>query len=385
MGPTVKLEYAKKTALRYKHSSNEQKSKMLDEFCATFDYNRKYAIQKLGALSKHNRPGKPKNKPGPKSKYNLPEILKPLEAIWLAANLPCSTRLKAILSLWINAYQERFGSLSFGVLKKLAGISKNTIERILKPIRILHTGKGRSTTKPGLILKHQIPIKTNQWDESKPGFIEADTVAHSGNSLAGDFVYTLDTVDIATGWTEQRALYNKGEQGIIAQIRDMEASLPFPLLGFDCDNGSEFLNWTLMKHFQNRKFPVGFTRSRPYHSDDNAHIEQKNWTHVRQWLGYRRFENPRIVDLLNDLYKNEWCFFHNFFLPSVKLTEKKRVASKIVKKHDDPKTPYQRILDSKFISDETKTRLRKQFESLNPFDLRQMMDHKIKNIHKLAK
>ena len=385
MGPTVKLEFAKKTALRYKLSQNSQKSQILNEFCATFDYNRKYAIRKLNSLTKRNRPQKPKNKPGPKSKYNLPEILGPLKEIWLASNLPCSKRLKAILPLWINPYQQRFGSLPFDVLKKLAKISKNTIDRILKPARILHRGKGRSTTKPGLILKHQIPIKTNQWDETKPGFLEADTVAHCGDSIAGDYAYTVDAVDIATGWTEQRAIFNKGEQGVITQMRDMEASLPFPLLGFDCDNGSEFLNWTLMKHFQNRKFPVDFTRSRAYHSNDNAHVEQKNWTHIRQWLGYRRFEDPKIVELLNDLYKNEWRFLHNFFLPSVKLTEKKRVGSKIVKKHDDPKTPCQRVLDSKFVSDEMKSVLRKQFETLNPFELKDVIDEKIKRIHKLAK
>ncbi len=385
MGPTVKLEFAKRTALRYKTAQIGEKSTILDEFCATFDYNRKYAIRKLRALADQRRPKKTKNKPGPKSKYDLPEVLKPLKEIWLASNLPCSKRLKAIIPIWINPYQQRFGSLSFDVLKKLAKISKNTIDRILKPTRILHRGKGRSTTKPGLILKHQIPIKTNQWDETKPGFLEADTVAHCGDSLAGDFAYTIDAVDIATGWTEQRAIYNKGEQGVITQMRDMEASLPFPLLGFDCDNGSEFLNHALMKHFLNRKFPVDFTRSRPYHSDDNAHVEQKNWTHVRQWLGYRRFEDPRIIVLLNDLYKNEWRFLHNFFLPSVKLTEKKRIASKIVKKHDSPKTPCQRVLDSKFVSDEMKSILRKQFETLNPFELKDAIDQKIKHIHKLAK
>ncbi|MBI4218406.1 MAG: integrase [Elusimicrobia bacterium] len=385
MGPSLKKTLFEKIAKRYQEARGGQKSTILDEFCANFDFNRKYVIRRLNTIIKRKRPPQTKQKPGPKSKYDLPEVLKPLKEIWLASNLPCSKRLKAILPLWINSYQQRFGSLSFDVLKKLTRMSKNTIDRILKPIRILHTGKGRSTTKPGLILKHQIPIKTNQWDETRPGFLEADTVAHCGNSLAGDYAYTIDAVDIATGWTEQRAIFNKGEQGVITQMRDIEASLPFPLLGFDCDNGSEFLNWTLMKYFQNRKFPVTFTRSRPYHSDDNAHIEQKNWTHVRQWLGYRRFEDPRITDLLNDLYQNQWRLLHNFFLPSVKLAEKKRVGSQIVKKYDLPKTPCQRVLDSKLVSDEIKSILKKQFESLNPFQLKDVIDEKIKHIHKLAK
>jgi hypothetical protein len=271
------------------------------------------------------------------------------------------------------------------VIKKLLRISKNTIDRILKPIRIQYTGKGRSTTKPGLLLKHQILIKTNQWDESKPGFLEADTVAHCGNSLAGDFAYTLDAVDIATGWTEQRAVYGKGETGVLKQIKDIEASLPFPLLGFDSDNGIEFINWHLARYFQNRKPSVDFTRSRPYQKNDNAHIEQKNWTHVRQWLGYRRFENLQIVLLLNDLYTKKWRLFHNLFLPSVKLQEKKRIRSRIVKKHDSPKTPYQRVLDSPVIPKETKQYLTDILKPLNPFDLRETIDHKIKIIHSLAK
>jgi len=163
--------------------------------------------------------------------------------------------------------------------------------------------------------------------------------------MTGDFVNTADFVDIATGWTEQRAVWGKGETDVLAQIRDVEASLPFALRGFDSDNGGELLNFHLLRHFtDNRKTPIQSTRSRAYKKDDNAHIEQKNYTHVRQKPGYRRFDNQKIVDLLNDLYKNEWRLYHNFFLPSVKLIEKERIRSKIIKKHDKPKTPYQRIL-----------------------------------------
>jgi hypothetical protein len=203
---------------------------------------------------------------------------------------------------------------------------------------------GRSTTKPGTLLRRQIPIKTNQWDETRPGFLEADTVAHCGDTTAGTYVNTVDFVDIATGWTEQRAVFGKGERGVVEQVKDVEQSLPFPLLGFDCDNGSEFLNYHLVRHFAGR--PIAFTRSRAYHKDDNAHIEQKNWTHVRQWLGYERLDRPEAVELLNDLYRTEWRLFHNFFCPSVKLIAKDRIGSKTVRRHDSPKTPYQRIIES---------------------------------------
>jgi hypothetical protein len=198
-------------------------------------------------------------------------------------------------------------------------------------------------------------------------------------------IYTLNLTDLATGWTEQRAVWGKGEIDILPQLKHIEASLPFPLLGFDCDNGSEFLNWHIVHHFQQRKQPVAFTRSRPYKKDDNAHIEQKNWTQVRQWLGYQRFDNPDLVPLLNDLYTSQWRLFHNFFLPSTKLLKKQRIGSKIVKKHDIPKTPYHRLLESKCISSQTKAQLKNLFQTLNPFTLRKTIDLKIAKIRQLAR
>jgi hypothetical protein len=191
------------------------------------------------------------------------------------------------------------------------------------------------------------------------------------------FIYTLDTVDIATGWTEQRAVWGKGETGVLEQISNIEKSLPFPLRGFDSDNGSEFLNYHLLRHFSQRKNPIRFTRSRAYHKDDNAHIEQKNWTHVRQWIGYERLDKKELVPLLNNLYTEEWRLFHNFFCPSVKLIAKKRFESKIIKHHDAPKTPYQRILESPYVSKSLKATLSKQLENLNPFLLRKTMEIKL--------
>jgi hypothetical protein len=307
-----------------------------------------------------------------------------LKAIWLAANLPCSKRLKACIPIWLPAYQQRNGQLPDDMIAKLLAISPPTIDRIFKPVRIKYKKRGVSTTRPGSILRNQIPVKTGQWDETRPGFLEADTVAHCGTSMAGQFIFSLDIVDIATQWTEQRAVWGKGERGIKEQIEDVESSLPFPIQGFDCDNGSEFLNHHLVRYFHDRRNPVQFTRSRAYRKDDNSHIEQKNWTHIRQWLGYDRFDNIKLVSLINDLYTNEWRCYHNFFLPSVKLVDKNRVGSKTIKKFDTPKTPYQRILESPDISIKTKKSLQKQFSHLDPFQLREAMEKRLANIFKLC-
>jgi hypothetical protein len=224
----------------------------------------------------------------------------------------------------------------------------------------------------------------DQWNEKRPGFLEADTVAHCGESLLGMFAYTIDFVDIATSWTEQRAVWGKGEASVLDQIKDVENSLPFPLLGFDCDNGSEFLNHHLVRHFSKRKKPVQFTRSRPYHKDDNAHVEQKNWTHVRQWFGYDRLGKQEVVPLMNDLYSSQWRLYHNFFCPSFKLLKKERIGSKIIKKHDNPKTPYQRIIESAYVSQNVKNELTKLAKNLNPFQLRKSIEIKLKKIFEIC-
>jgi len=378
MSPRSKREYLETVYLRYKQATRSEKTSILDEFCVTYQCHRKHAIRILRGFKRFTKPKARKR--GKPSVYLNEAILAPLKAIWLAANLPCSKRLKAMLPMWLPKYAERFGMLSENVIQALLKISPSTIDRVLKPTRIHYTKRGRATTKPGTLLRKQIPVKTNQWDELRPGFLEADTVAHCGDSTQGMYANTIDFVDIATTWTEQRAVWGKGETGVLEQIKRIERTLPFPILGFDCDNGGEFLNWTLLRHFTQRKQPVQFTRSRAYKKDDNAHIEQKNWTHVRQWLGYDRLSNPRVVPLLNNLYENEWRRFHNFFCPSVKLIQKERIGSKTVKKYDPPKTPYERIMESELVSKEVKQKLSKQLENLNPFRLREIMDKKLKRI-----
>ena len=378
MSPQSKREYQETIHLRYKNAIRQEKTAILDEFCATCECHRKHAIRVLRGFKRFTKPKTKKR--GKPPVYQKEAILKPLKKIWLAANLPCSKRLKVMLPIWLPGYVKLFEELSPEVTSDLLNISPPTIDRILKPIRIHYTKRGRSTTKPGTLLRKQIPIKTNQWDESRPGFLEADTVAHCGDSTAGMYVNTIDFVDIATGWTEQRAVWGKGETGVLEQIQHVEKTLPFPILGFDCDNGGEFLNYHLQRHFTERKQPVQFTRSRSYHKDDNAHIEQKNWTHIRQWLGYDRLDNINIVPLLNNLYTKEWRLFHNFFCPSVKLISKERIGSKNIKRHDPPKTPYQMIMESPHIQNAAKLSLSIQLETLNPFLLRKTMDTKMKII-----
>ena len=383
MSPQSKKEYLEAIYPRYKSArSKDQKTKILNEFCYICGYHRKHAIRLLARFKRFTKPKIRKR--GKPSVYNQPSILKALERIWLDASMPCSKRFVTIIPLWLPHYP---GGLDLPVIKALKKISAPTIDRVLKHSRKKYKRVNISTTKPGTLLRKQIPIKTNQWDEFRPGFLEADTVAHCGGSLNGLYANTVDFVDIATGWTEQRAVWGKGEIGVLEQIKDVEASLPFELRGFDSDNGGEFLNYHLLRHFtDNRKSPIQFTRSRAYKKDDNAHIEQKNYTHVRQKLGYRRFENPQIVNLLNDLYKYEWRLYHNFFLPSVKLIDKERVRSKVFKKHDKPQTPYQRVLkaDSIDVSIPAKHKLTQLFQDLNPFDLKKIIDKKIDKILNLA-
>jgi hypothetical protein len=382
MSPRSKKEYRETIFLRYKKATRKVKSRILDEFCATCGYHRKHAIRVLKKFKRFTKP-KPKKR-GRRAVYRAEDIIRPLKRIWLAANLPCSKRLKAIISLWLPGYADTFGPPPLETIKALKKISSSTIDRILRPVRAHYTKHGRSTTKPGTLLRKHIPIRVNQWDESRPGYLEADTVAHCGESMAGLFAFTVDLVDIATGWTEQRAVWGKGETGVFEQIRDVEKKLPFAILGFDCDNGSEFLNYHLYKYFTKRNKPVAFTRSRAYHKDDNAHIEQKNWTHVRQWIGYDRLDHPGVVNVLNSLYTTEWGLFHNFFCPSVKLISKERKGSKTIKRHDSPKTPYQRIMASSFIELSVKEELSRQLENLNPFMLRKAIEIKLKKVFQLC-
>lgn len=302
----------------------------------------------------------------------------------MATNFICSKRLVAVIKIWLPFYLIDFPNvLSEEQQKLLLQISHASIDRVLKKYRKKNRKLGLSSTKPGSLLKKHIPIKTNQWDESRPGFVEADTVAHCGSSLVGHYIHTIQVVDIATGWTECRAAWGKGERGVFDALRNIEDALPFKILGFDSDNGNEFLNRNLLKYFLNKKPPVSFTRSREYHKNDNAHIEQKNWTNIRQYLGYHRFDNSNILPLLNNLYSNEWPLFFNFFIPSVKLINKYRHGAKTFKEHDKPKTPFQRLLDSDCFKYTQKNEYLKLYNSLDSFRLQVSLKNQILAILKL--
>ncbi len=375
MSNKSKREYLEAIRDRYRHATKRGKQRILDEVCQVCGYNRKYAIRLLNASppSVHTPS---QHRAGRVPQYTHPDILRFLKRLWKAGNLPCGKRLNAMIPLWLP-FDE---SIAREARERLQTISAATIDRLLAPVRRLHTKCGLATTKPGSLLKKHIPIKTNQWDEHIPGFLEADTVAHCGSSMAGMFAFTLNAVDIATNWSEQRALWGKGERSTLEALTSIEAALPFRVRGFDCDNGSEFINWTILAHYTKRKRPVAYTRSREYHKNDNAHVEEKNWTHVRQYLGYERFNDPTIVPLLNDLYTNEWRLLMNFFLPSVKLTSKQRVKSRIIKTYDPPKTPLHRVLQSPHVAPQRKRELKSLFHQLNPFLLQQCVDKKIRLI-----
>lgn len=374
-------EYLEAIRNRYRKACRKEKTVILNEFCANCGYNRKYAIRLLRKKS----PPLPNRKPGPAYRYDKDLLLVPLKRIWFATDQMCSKKLKAAIPLWLPFYEEEHEALSLQVRQKLLEMSPATIDRLLKPLRALYK-KGRCSTKPGTLLKNQIPIKTHNWDVTRPGYFEADTVAHCGNSMAGDFVFSLTFTDIYSGWTENRAVWGKGSQGVLLQIRNIEERIAFPILGFDCDNGSEFLNYHLVRYFTDRpKAPVQFTRSRPYRKNDNAFVEQKNWTHVRQLLGYDRFDNPELVPLINDLYLNEWSLFTNYFCPTLKLKEKQRIYSRYTKKYEPPTTPCQRLLDSHDVSSAAKRSLKAVYNSLNPFKLKRKIDDKLKAIFHIVR
>ena len=360
----------------YWYSSKKVKSVMLNQLCKQYGCHRKSAIRKLNRRL-HGIGKDPKARNGAKVKYEPGELLEPLRDIWLSTDQMCSKRLHEALPLWLPHYSK---DLSDDVKSKLLSMSPATIDRLLQGTRKIDGKKQRCRTRPGTLLKNKIEIKTDNWDVTEPGFMEADTVAHCGNSLNDDFVWSLNMVDIYSGWTEVRAIWGKYADGVIDAINDIERYLPFILKGFDSDNGSEFINHELFRHLEDREHPVKFTRSRPYKKNDNAHVEGRNWTHVRQLMGYSRFDSPELVDVINELYRNEWSQLNNFFCPSMKIKSKTKINSRYQRKYFKSMTPFQWLLESKTVSVKKKEQLQLQFEGLNPFELRKKIEEKLKVI-----
>jgi hypothetical protein len=378
MGRKSRHEYLLAIWGRYQRVGRRFKSKILDEFCAVCGYSRKYAIGLL-----HRKPGQRRKRSGPRRRYDA-QVLEPLKFLWLKSEQMCSKRLKVALPLWLPFYEQKHGSLSESVRAKLLRISPATIDRLLKKTRARYPAKGLCGTRSGRHLKQQIPIRTDNRDIDRPGFLEADTVAHCGTSMAGSFIWSLTFTDIFSQWTENRAVWNKGATHVLAQVKDLEQGLAFELLGFDVDNGSEFLSFHLWRYLLDRPRPVPLTRSRPYRKNDQAHVEQKNWTHVRQLLGYDRLEQQELIPLINDLYRT-WGLFHNFFCPTLKLRRKLRQGSKTIRKYFAPQTPCQRLLDSAHLTNQQKDRLRAQYLKLNPLELKEQLEQKLKLVFDKAR
>jgi hypothetical protein len=377
MSQKVREEMLPRLRQRYVGRGKKGKQALISEVCEQWGYSRKHAIKLLNARAGWG--GKVGSKRGRKTTYGS-EVEEVYWRLWQVTEQACGKRLVALRELWLPYYEKEYGVLAKELRAKVLQISAAQIDRLLAGRKLRSGFRGRAGTKPGGLLKNQIPIRTSNWDITEPGYLEADTVAHCGTSLEGDFIWSVTYTDLCSGWTSNRAVWNKGAEGIVTATREVETKLPFALLGFDCDNGSEFLNWHLVRYFQDRTKVVGFTRSRPYHKDDNGHVEQKNWTHVRQLLGYERLADPELIPLINQLYQEVWEPLHNYFLPSMKLTQKDRLGAKIKRRHDRAQTPCDRLLAHPKVSASQKKKLRQTRASLNPFALHRELEVRLRAI-----
>jgi len=376
MSLSAKREYLAKIHGRYQRAGRPHKSRILDEFCLNCGYHRKAALRLLlRPLERSER-----KRSGPKIIYDPVVLLPVLKEVWLASDQLCSKLLKAALPEWLAHHERRDAPLPEAIKKKLLAVSPAQIDRLLQPARVRHPRKGLCTTQPGTLLRRQVPTRGGPPDTRKPGSVESDTVAHCGDTTAGDYVNSLTFTELFSGWTENRAVWNKSSHAVLAQLKELEARVPFQMKNFHTDNGGEFLNWALHEYLNARPVKLPWTRSRAFRKNDNAHCEQKNWTHVRQLFGHERFEHPELVALMNELYANEWSQFTNHFKPTFKLLKRDKRGSKTVRIYEQkPQTPYQRLLESPEVEEATKIRLRGEHTRLDPFELKKGIERKLKN------
>ena len=373
MTTEMKRIYLDSIRERYRKSTKKQKSVILTEFCLVTGYERKYALR---IIWKHVEPRSQRS--GPKRKYSH-SIIPHLVYFWNAMNRCCSKKIKAALPLWLPYYREPLDERTKALLLSM---SSATIDRRLKDFRAGKI-KGLSSTQSSFV-KSKIPIKLLDADVTEPGYMESDTVAHCGSFLSGTFVYTLTITDLYSGWTENRAMLTKTSDQVVDQLRKVEPRLPFRMRGFASDNGTEFLNQDLHSYLRNRKEPVEFVRRRPYKKNDNAHVEQKNFTHVRSLFGYHRYEDAELVQMMNEIYQAYWNPLWNYFTPCMKLKAKTRIGSRIKKEYDKPKTPAQRLLEYPELSSAQASYLKDQLRARNPFWLKQQLDRKLKEFFELV-
>jgi len=374
-------------AKRYQRATKGDRGKLLAEFIQLTGYSRCYASHVLhnwGTCHIRIVDGErvavilgAKTTPKKRKKPRIYDqaVIDILERLWAIADGLCGKRLRAFIDIALPTL-ERCGEVSFpdpAVRAKLLSISPATIDRLLTATRTKLWDKGRSSTKPGTLLKHHIPIRTfSDWNENAPGFIEIDLVAHDGGSGYGDFIQSLDATDIATSWTETGAAKNKAQRHVFPTLKRLRTQFPFPILGIDSDNGSEFINNELLRYCAQEQ--ITFTRSRPYRKNDNCFVEQKNYSIVRKTAGYYRYETDQQLALLEEIYRH-LRLYTNFFLPVMKLISKTRTGSTVHKHYDRPQTPYQRVLAHSAISSQIKARLSAQFELLNPAHLKRTLAH----------
>ncbi len=369
----AKRAYLKAVKERYKKSSKKQKTQILNELCQVCNYNRKHAI-KLLSLPTGPRPYS--KRVGAPRKYSE-AVSNKLAELWVIMGNPCSTTLKEALPHWLPYDLDCDNHIK----KSLLEMGSSTIERHLHPWKKKQM-KGKSTTTPPK-MKVQIPLELLRDDQRESiGYFEADTVAHCGDSLAGQFAWSLTMTDICTGWTENRASFSKSAEAVMKQMKDIESSLPFKVMGVASDNGSEFMNESVYDFLSNRnEDPITFVRRRPYKKNDNAHVEQKNFTHVRTLFGYERLADEYMVNLMNDIYKNYWCPLKNFYTPAMKLKKKTRIGSKVKKEYDKAKTPYQRLMESGQLTLKQQADLVTKKGKFNPFKLRKEMDERLNRFY----
>jgi len=374
MSLSTRREYLVKIKKKYLKADKEQKSNILNEFCDNGGMHRKYVIALLQARvdlrAKIERQRKPR-----KSMYDN-KVMYFLKKVWDILDCPCGQRLAPVLGDTIDAlHRHHEMKIPDEIVAKLAKISSSTIDRLLSRFKRSKRRRLHGTTKPGSLLKKQIPIVLSRWNEQRLGYSEIDLVAHNGGNPEGEFANTLTDTDLCSGWTELEAILGKAQKRVRAALININARRPFPRRGIDSDTGGEFINWLLYGFCQEEK--IEFTRGRPGKKNDNPHVEQKNWTHVRKLAGYHRYDQERQVSLLNDLYRNEWRLYENFFQPTVKLVEKKRVGGHVHKTYDKAKTPYTRIMNSDQVDAAIKEQLKMLYLSLNPAALKRQIIKKL--------
>jgi len=373
-------EYIRAVLPRYLKGTKEEKTRILDELVANTGYHRDYAIWKLRDFQMHPPAEREDRVRKKRARTYGPDCLPALKEIWEFLEYPCGERLQPYLPVIVpKLEQARFLVLAPSVRSKLLQMSISTIDRLLKDCRRVRRRQWQATTKPGTLLKHQIPVRQERWpDNTVPGYAEVDFVAHCGDENVGDYVSTLSFTDIATTWMEHGAIWGKSQARTVQSLETIAKRLPFTLHGLDPDNDGQFINWHLKRWCDGRN--IGFTRSRAYRKNDNAHIEQKNWSTVRRVLGYQRIDTSRQWRLMQQLYAGPLRDWQNFFQPTLKLKEKIRRGARVTKRHDVGRTPYQRVLESPAVPGENKAWLRVYYASLDPVAIKRQMDAILKTI-----